>query len=274
MKQYTRKQIREAIRYWESVLKRIDESKSPLLSRLESIFGTDVVFSDNPNVDITLDNVKIIYDVLNEHMFNGVLAADAGCVDLYCDNHDGINSVLRTQYGAPAGYDISDKFALFHPKLKWMKNPVTGKPYLISLKNGIFVNLDYGTKAVILYLVSTICHEMIHCYDCLKGHLLQMTAYCLSVGCDEDEISYESHFTPVFKEMSSKMKNENGMTINITAEGRKFDELNRLAAAEVKPLAESDISGLVPMEFSDSFKKKYGNLMTFCDDGSVLMKFS
>lgn len=274
-KQYTKKQILEAIKHWESVLKSMDESKSLLLDEFVKTFGEDVVFANELNINITFKNVKTIYDILNKNIFDNVLNVKSGSLDLYCDACANINSILHNQYGAPSGYDISNMFALFHPKLRWMKSLTTGKPYLISLRNGIFINLDYGKKAVLPYLISTICHEMIHCYDCIKGKLLQMTAYCLSVGCDADEISYESHFTPIFKEKSVEMKNKHGITINITANDKSFDELNDLAASEIQVLREDEISSnLIPIKFSSKFKEKYKKFMTFCDDGTVLLRFS
>ena len=246
-----------------------------MLDEFTEIFGEDAVFSNKPNIDITLENVKSIYNVLNNSIFNNVLNVKFGSLDLYCDSCANINSILCSQYSASAGYDISDMFALFHPKLRWMKSLTTGKPYLISLRNGIFINLDYGKKAVLPYLISTICHEMIHCYDCIKGHLLQMTAYCLSIGCNADEISYESHFTPIFKEKSAEMKNKHGITINVTANDKSFDELNDLAADEIQVLKEDEAtSDLVPIYFSSEFKEKYNKFMTFCDDGTILMRFS
>ena len=274
-KSYTKHQIVEAIKHWEYVLKRMDESKSPLLDVFAKTFEEDVIFSIKPNISITLENVKTIYDILNKNVFNNALNIKSGSLDLYCDTCTNINSILHNQYGAPSGYDISNMFALFHPKLRWMKSLTTGKSYLISLRNGIFINLDYGKKAVLPYLISTICHEMIHCYDCIKGQLLQMTVYCLSIGCDASEISYESHFTPVFKEKSTEMKNKHGITINVTADDKSFDELNDLAASEIQILREDEVtSDLVPIDFSKKFKEKYSKLMTFCNDGTVLMRFS
>ena len=42
---YTKQQIVEAIKRWKSVLKRIDESKSPLLDAFIEKFGEDTVIS-------------------------------------------------------------------------------------------------------------------------------------------------------------------------------------------------------------------------------------
>ena len=46
-KQYTKKQIVEVIKHWESILMRMDESKSPLLDACSKEFGEDVVFDSN-----------------------------------------------------------------------------------------------------------------------------------------------------------------------------------------------------------------------------------
>ena len=67
----------------------------------------------------------------------------------------------------------------------------------------------------------------------------------------------------------------NGITINITANDKSFDELNDLAASEIQVLREDEISSnLVPIKFSSKFKEKYKKFMTFCDDGTVLLRFS
>ena len=85
-KLYTKKQIVEAIKYWEFVLKMMDESKSPLLDEFAKTFGENVLFSNKPNISITLENVKIIYDILNKNIFNNTLNIKTDLLDLYCDS--------------------------------------------------------------------------------------------------------------------------------------------------------------------------------------------
>ena len=43
---YTKKQIVEAIKHWESALKRMDESKSSLLDEFAKTFREDIVFKN------------------------------------------------------------------------------------------------------------------------------------------------------------------------------------------------------------------------------------
>lgn len=53
------------------------------------------------------------------------------------------------------------------------------------------------------------------------------------------------------------------------------DVINDLAANEIQVLREDEaISDLIPIKFSDEFKEKYSKFMTFCDDGTILMRFS
>lgn len=46
-KQHTKQQIIEAIKHWESVLRALDESKSPLIDEFIEKFGEDIVLSKN-----------------------------------------------------------------------------------------------------------------------------------------------------------------------------------------------------------------------------------
>lgn len=52
-------------------------------------------------------------------------------------------------------------------------------------------------------------------------------------------------------------------------------KLNKLVTNEIQMLKESDdLSQYETVQFSDDFKKKYSNLMTFCTDGSIMLSFS
>lgn len=67
-KKYTKKQIVEAIKHWESLLKRIDESKNALLSELFAAFNTnDLLKSFNGRIDSKL--LDDCYIILNKYLF-------------------------------------------------------------------------------------------------------------------------------------------------------------------------------------------------------------
>ena len=61
-KRYTKKQIVEAIKHWKSILKRMDESKSPLLDACSKEFG----FETMTNIPIEDTGNDYSFDKFNE----------------------------------------------------------------------------------------------------------------------------------------------------------------------------------------------------------------
>lgn len=70
-KQYTKQQIVEAIKYWKSVIKRMDENQQILMSRLVKIFGEDLV--KNQHVNLSQSQFDQLYKILNVFMFDNML---------------------------------------------------------------------------------------------------------------------------------------------------------------------------------------------------------
>lgn len=68
---YTKQQIAEAIKYWESVLKRIDENQQTLMSRLVKVFGEDLV--KNQHVNLSQSQFDQLYKILNNFVFDNML---------------------------------------------------------------------------------------------------------------------------------------------------------------------------------------------------------
>ena len=65
---HTKQQIVEAIKHWESVLKRMDESKSLLLDAFIEKFGEDVVINRKPYI-LSNDSAIEIAKILNDFLF-------------------------------------------------------------------------------------------------------------------------------------------------------------------------------------------------------------
>ena len=70
-KQYTREQIVEAIQYWESILKRMDENQQTLMTRLIKVFGED--FVKNQHVNLSQSQIEQLYKILNVFIFDSAL---------------------------------------------------------------------------------------------------------------------------------------------------------------------------------------------------------
>jgi len=60
-----------------------------------------------------------------------------------------------------------------------------------------------------------------------------MTLFYLKRNYDSSYISYESHFTPIFKQLATKMKTENNITIFETADDISYDDMNKQLANEI-----------------------------------------
>ena len=73
--QYTKRQIVESIKYWENVLKTLNESKSVLLDAFAKKFGEDIVFGHNGHerINASLEMIKSIYSISNDIVFNSTL---------------------------------------------------------------------------------------------------------------------------------------------------------------------------------------------------------
>ena len=84
-KRYTKKQIVEAIKYWESILKRMDESKSRFLDICSSKFGEDIVFSDTYSFEYTDQNVNETFKLLDNRIFESKLS-HLNCLKIYIGN--------------------------------------------------------------------------------------------------------------------------------------------------------------------------------------------
>lgn len=92
-------------------------------------------------------------------------------------------------------------------------------------KEAIFINTDNKCGSF-AYLLSTLCHEMIHCYDMNFGSLSNKTRSLIENGVPTNVIDYTSHFTPVFKSKSILMKQESNLTMRISGNDKSFTELN------------------------------------------------
>lgn len=87
---YTKQQIVEAIKHWKSVLKRMDESKSPLLDEFAKVFGEDAVFSNKPFTltnEFAIKMAKIINNILFDSMIADFPEIKVVTYGQFCKKH-------------------------------------------------------------------------------------------------------------------------------------------------------------------------------------------
>lgn len=114
-KQYTRKQIVEAIEYWQNVLSQMNESKSSLLNAFIKEFGEDIVFDKICNLDLTQPIAVKIFQILDKSFFNNKLSKISN-LKLFVGNSIELNPLVQKEYVHNNDFDISSRFAVFQPE--------------------------------------------------------------------------------------------------------------------------------------------------------------
>lgn len=203
-KRYTKKQIFEAIEHWSGVLARIDESKSKFLDACSKEFGEAVVFDDQLAFEYSKSNTMKVFELLDTFIFESKLNSIKG-LSIFIGNLNELNPIAA-KYNKNRPIDLSCNFALYLPDLDFGRNRLTGKLMMRKNSEVIFVNTDDHQHGTFAYLLSTLCHEMIHCYDLNFKTLATKTLDLIEKGAPSEVISYTSHFTPCFKEKSKLMK--------------------------------------------------------------------
>lgn len=269
---YTKRQIAESIRFWENVLKRINESKSPLLDACVKQFGEDVVFGGKKLFELSDENVNALFKIIDGDMFGGKLKT-VDNLDIYVGN-ESILDPIATRFNHNQPFSLKPYLALYFPYLNYFRHKITKKINIIKIADGMFLNIGGHAYAECAYVISSLCHEMIHCYDANFSHLIQWTEWMLNNGHTSDEINDGSHFTDTFEQKSGEMKDRNGISIRISGDDMNFEELNKKAFAEISALNENiDLSDYEPFIFTDEFKEKYKDIFSFNGPSSACMVF-
>ena len=144
-----------------------------------------------------------MFEILDSFIFESRLRSIKG-LSLFIGNLSKLNPIA-SEY-AKNKFDLKENFALYLPKLDFGRNRFTGKLMMRKDTEAIFINTDDHLHGTFAYLLSTTCHEMIHCYDMNFGTLATKTLDLVEKRAPLDVISYTSHFTPCFKEKSKLMK--------------------------------------------------------------------
>lgn len=240
---YTKKQIVEAIKHWQNVLKRMDESKSPLLDALIDKFGKQIVESKKRNVVLTSKLCYDILDVLNPIFFDGILQH----IPIKCMHYSDIISYSKA---LDAKYDIFDYeypkngfLGLFtsyidskDPSIKTIDFNVD----LISKDPIIYINYDMVMNTSFIFAVATLCHELIHYYDSLIGEYVELKRIEYMEKTKKDD-----HTTNTFINKLNEA-NENGLNVIINGENKLIEVLDLDAIKKMQQMILENNNGKLP----------------------------
>lgn len=201
-KQYSQKQIQEAIDYWKSVLNRIDEAEDSLLKAIFKTFNTNDLLKPFTGkiTDVILSEC---FTILTQYFFTtGIMPK----IPIIYDTEVKIKELLLSR-----NMTVEDIPSVFYGTYSTLydNDPLTLK-WTDDLKlhdDIILLNSDYIDNRSISFLISCLCHEMIHYYDRLFGEFCDFTKFTIITKIKKDK-----HNTMTFETMKEKANN---MGINV-----------------------------------------------------------
>lgn len=222
-KQYTRKQIQEAIAYWTKQLHLIDEAHNALIDALEKEFGHDIVFTWVQDYTLSQEDYEKIFGILNTYLFNGQLKP----IGIFWWPEDKI--VERLNYNAIASGE--------HNKLRTSApcyGVFSGVCKDVLDNNGDIIDIDISNEAILMnkskltqcafiFAVACICHEMIHYYDRFTKEF-----YNKQLENSRSGKVFDSHKDKAFQE---KMKEANANGIHVVEDFGQVNTYNNINRA-------------------------------------------
>lgn len=273
-KSYTKHQILEAIKHWESVLKKMDESKSPLLDACIKQFSEDVVFDTSKMLfDLNEANMLALFAILDSFLFDSKLKS-LNNLKVFVGNPSTLNNVIL-EYSNNNPIDLSKYFALYKPDQYNFILPNGEKRFKIK-KNGIFINTETNKHSTFAYAASNLCHEMIHVYDMYFGKLYNYVIWAINHGAPVEVIDYNSHKTSMFKRKKEEFEMATNIPIEDNGNDYSFEKFNEIASKDISLLKEDDnMSNCTPYVFPKKIKDQYKNssVVHFGDDGYFSFSF-
>lgn len=191
--------ISESIRYWSSLIG-LNESSSVLLDNLAKVFGRDVVFNVKRKVDVDDNLLKSIFVQLNTGLFNNKLPD----IPVKCLPLKDIHEELKRR----GTRDISNRMlGVMSVLMDCDWSELTLDSDVEFSEHLIMINSDEVDHRSFTFVVSTLCHEMIHLYDTFYGQLPRISKGEIIFGRNID-----SHSTRTFKHFM-KLANEDGLHV-------------------------------------------------------------
>ena len=254
MKNHTKKQIEEAIKHWQGVLKRMDESKSPLLDALCKEFSEDVVMSTSQDIVLDQKTCNKIFNALNPVLFENRLAK----IPMKCMNFDAIirdcieNDKRHGIYDYV--YNLNEPLGLFTTYIETEDTNVKDLSFddkLIAKDHVIYINYDKVFNTSFIFATSILCHELIHYYDALFGEYKEVKRLIAMNKIDKKDELKAEHETKTFIDKLNEA-NDQGLNVICSGEGKPIEVLDMIAIKKMQDtfLSENQTSVAISPENS------------------------
>lgn len=233
-KQYTKEQIVEAISYWTRQLKLMDESCSKCVDALINEFGHDRVVSREYSYNLTKEDLKRIYDVLNFTLFRN----DLGPIRLEYWPEGFVVDKLNENALKSGDLDTRFDSAVCYGTFSAVCKDVLDKDgNIVDIKISdeiIMLNKTYLKDCIFIFAVASICHEMIHYCDRFTKEFHDKQLKASQTGED-----FNSHQDELFQQMMEEA-NAQGVNVVETLKGVPFAKANENARYTLKSVIGED----------------------------------
>ena len=159
---YIKQQIVKAIRYWSKQLQLMNEAQSAILNALEKEFGKTIY--DNNSFIPTNDVINKVFDILNTTLFSNQLLK----IDVMCLSAEKIQNIFDKHNHKR---NANELHAVYFPlpdftKINFVRKNQFPKIHYLMINTTTDYNMNFA------FAVNSLCHEMIHYLDTIKGDLL------------------------------------------------------------------------------------------------------
>lgn len=233
---YTRKQIEEALKYWTKRLDVLNESITRTIQALIDEFGEKRVISREKDYRLTKEDLQKIYDVLNRCLFNGKLGRigleywpEAFIVDQ-------VNDHLMRSEVFNKNIDAAPYYGVWSGVSKDVKDKDGNIVDVRMSDDMIMINKSLVKDSVFIFVVATICHEMIHYAYRLTDTYHDKVLY----SSQHNNQGFDSHSDEFFQEKMKLARAEGIDVIERPDPGDTFDSINRNAAELLKNVISED----------------------------------
>ena len=163
--EYTKKQLLSALRHWTRRLPILEESRSKVVDELIEVFGKEVVCNSNLVYKPNLDDLEKMFGILNKHFFEGKLKKIEIAYWPEENIVDKINDHALESKVYDYKIDSAKCYGAFSAICRDKKNK-SGDIIDVEMRDDIIMlNSSSVKKAVFIFVVASLCHEMIHYYE-------------------------------------------------------------------------------------------------------------
>ena len=204
----------------------LNEAQSAILNALEKQFGK-VIYNNDPFVP-TNEVMNQVFNILNKTLFSNQLPK----IDVLCISENELQAIFNKYNYAQR--KASDLYAVYFPLPDWSKINYIKKNQIPPI-HYLAINITQNEPLNFAFAINSLCHEMIHYLDTIKGDIL----FRIYDAYNKKQDAGDEHLTPMFIKKMNQF-NKEGMTIMPNGNDVPIKDLCQLSSYRMKKLEEME----------------------------------